>query len=166
MELSILSLRVRALSVLRGLQRHPFVSSYLAVFDALKTDDADFARAYGALCAQIFACGDVNRAMLDAVHFDVNTMTDTLAAPSATLLGAATHDIQALNALLALDGNTLKSAAAGVYRMPALRDLPDYPAAAPLPFRDGAALASFYRAQGYGFFAQASACLLYTSRCV
>ena len=157
MELSILSLRVRALSVLRGLQRHPFVSSYLAVFDALKTDDADFARAYGALCAQIFACGDVNRAMLDAVHFDVNTMTDTLAAPSATLLGAATHDIQALNALLALDGNTLKSAAAGVYRMPALRDLPDYPAAAPLPFRDGAALASFYRAQGYGFFAQASA---------
>ena len=65
--------------------------------------------------------------MLDAVHFDVNTMTDTLAAPSATLLGAATHDIQALNALLALDGNTLKSAAAGVYRMPALRDLPDYP---------------------------------------
>ena len=88
MELSILSLRVRALSVLRGLQRHPFVSSYLAVFDALKTDDADFARAYGALCAQIFACGDVNRAMLDAVHFDVNTMTDTLAAPSATLLGA------------------------------------------------------------------------------
>ena len=157
MELSILSLRVRALSVLRGLQRHPFVSSYLAVFDALKTDDADFARAYGALCAQIFACGDVSRAMLDAVHFDVNTMTDTLDAPSATLLGAATHDIQALNALLALDGNTLKSAAAGVYRMPALRDLPDYPAAAPLPFRDGAALASFYRAQGDGFFAQASA---------
>ena len=52
MELSALSLRLRALSVLRGLQRHPFVSSYLAVFDALKTDDADFARAYGALCAQ------------------------------------------------------------------------------------------------------------------
>ena len=157
MELSILALRVRALSVLRGLQKHPVISAYLDVFDAVGRDAAAFANAYGELCARIFACGDVSKAVLDAVHFDVNTLTDTIDAPAPALLAAATHDIQALNALLALDGNTIKSAAAGVYRMPALRELPDFPACAPLPFRDGAALASFYRAQGYGFFAQSSA---------
>ena len=157
MELSILSLRIRALSVLRNLQKHSLIAAYLAVFDALKTDADHFAAAYGALCAQIFACGDVSQSILDAVHFDTNTLTDTLDVPAAALTYAATHDIQALNALLALDGNTVKSAAADIYRIPALRDLSDFPSAVPLPFRDGAALASFYRAQGYGFYAQASA---------
>ena len=57
MELSILALRVRALSVLRGLQKHPVISAYLDVFDAVGRDAAAFANAYGELCARIFACG-------------------------------------------------------------------------------------------------------------
>ena len=157
MELSALSLQLRGLSVLRGLQDHPLVHAYLDAFDALGQDAAAFASRYGALCAAQFACRDASRALLDAVHFDVNTLTDTIAAPAPALLDAATHDIQALCALLALDGAALKDTAAARLNAPALRDLPDFPAAAPLPFRDGAALASYYRAQGYGFFAQSSA---------
>ena len=157
MELSALSLRLRALSVLRGLQKHPLVHAYLDAFDALSQGAEAFAARYGALCAAQFACGDASRAVLDAVHFDVNTLTDTIAAPAPALLDAATHDIEVLNALLALDGAALKAAAAGRHNSPALLTLPDFPAGASLPFRDGAALASFYRAQGYGFFAQSSA---------
>lgn len=157
MELSALSLRLRALSVLRGLQKHPLVHAYLDAFDALSQGAEAFAARYGALCAAQFACGDASRAVLDAVHFDVNTLTDTIDAPAPALLDAATHDIEVLNALLALDGAALKAAAAGRHNSPALLTLPDFPAGASLPFRDGAALASFYRAQGYGFFAQSSA---------
>ena len=157
MELSALSLRLRALSVLRGLQKHPLVHAYLDAFDALSQSAEAFAARYGALCAAQFACGDASRAILDAVHFDVNTLTDTIDAPAPALLDAATHDIEVLNALLALDGAALKAAAAGRHNSPALLTLPDFPAGASLPFRDGAALASFYRAQGYGFFAQSSA---------
>lgn len=157
MELSALSLRLRALSVLRGLQKHPLVHAYLDAFDALSQSAEAFAARYGALCAAQFACGDASRAVLDAVHFDVNTLTDTIDAPAPALLDAATNDIEVLNALLALDGAALKAAAAGRHNSPALLTLPDFPAGASLPFRDGAALASFYRAQGYGFFAQSSA---------
>lgn len=157
MELSALSLRLRALSVLRGLQKHPLVHAYLDAFDALSQSAEAFAARYGALCAAQFAYGDASRAALDAVHFDVNTLTDTIDAPAPALLDAATHDIEVLNALLALDGAALKAAAAGRHNSPALLTLPDFPAGASLPFRDGAALASFYRAQGYGFFAQSSA---------
>lgn len=157
MELSALSLQVRGLSVLRGLQQHPLVHAYLDVFDALGQNADTFADRYGALCAAQFACRDASRAILDAVHYDVNTLTDTIAAPAPALLDAATHDIEALCSLLALDGAALKSAAAARLNAPALLELPDFPASAPLPFRDGAALASYYRAQGYGFFAQSSA---------
>ena len=157
MDLSALSLRLRALSVLRGLHRHPLVRAYLDTFDALEQGASQFAGCYGALCAAQYACGDASRAVLDAVHFDVNTLTDRIAAPAPALLDAATHDIEVLCALLALDGATLKAAAAGRHNAPALLALPDFPAGAPLPFRDGAALASYYRAQGYGFFAQSSA---------
>ena len=157
MDLSALALRLRALSVLRGLHRHPLVRAYLEAFDALDQGAAQFADRYGALCAARFACGDVSLAVLDAVHFDVNSLTDTIAAPASDLLDAATHDIETLSALLALNGGALKSAAAGRHNAPALLSLPDFPAGDALPFRDGAALASFYRAQGYGFFAQSSA---------
>ena len=157
MELSTLSLHVHALSVLRGLLRHPLVHAYADTLDALDRSPAAFAGCYGALCEALFACGGAHRALLDAVHFDANTLTDRLDTPDPSLLDAATHDIAALNGLLALDGAALKAAAAGRFGLPALHALPDFPAAAPLPFRDGAALASFYRAQGYGFFAQSSA---------
>lgn len=130
----------------------------MSALDSLAGDSAaQFADAYGALCAAHYACGDASRTLLDAVHYDVNTLTDTLAAPADALLGAATRDLETLDALLALDGAALKTAASGRFGVPALLDLPDFPASAPLPFRDGAALASFYRAQGYGFFAQATA---------
>ena len=157
MEFSALSLRLRALSALRGLQKTPLVRAVMHTLDSLTQDSAAFADAYGALCAAHYACGDASRTILDAVHYDVNTLTDTLAAPADALLDAATRDIQTVNALLALDGAALKSAAATRFGTPALLELPDFPAGAPLPFRDGAALASYYRAQGYGFFAQAAA---------
>ncbi|MGI6180476.1 MAG: ATP-binding protein [Agathobaculum sp.] len=157
MELSTLSLRVRALSVLRGLLSNPLVAAYAGALQALSLDPASFADRYGTLCATLFACGNPSRTVLDAVHFDVNPMTDTIDAPAPTLLYAATHDIEVLNALLALDGASLKNAAAAALGAPALRTLPDFPAAEPLPFADGAALAGYYRAEGYGFFAQSSA---------
>lgn len=158
MELTALSLRLHALSALRGLQQHPLVRAYVETLDYLDGANAEcFADAYGALCAAHYAYQDASQALLDAVHYDVNTLTDTLAAPASALLSAATLDIEALNALLALDGTALKTAAAGRYNAPALLTLPDFPASSPLPFRDGAALASYYRARGYGFFAQSSA---------
>ena len=49
------------------------------------------------------------------------------------------------NALLALDGEAFKSAAADKFYEPALEDLPDFEAADSLPFSTGAALADYYR---------------------
>ena len=51
MELSALSLRLRALSVLRGLLSHPLVRAYGDTLTALDGTAADFADRYGALCA-------------------------------------------------------------------------------------------------------------------
>ena len=157
MELSALSLRLRALSVLRGLLPHPLVRAYSDALTALDGTAADFADRYGALCATRFSCGDIAQAVLDAVHFDTNTLTDTINAPEAAVLNAATHDLDVLNALLALDGEAFKSAAADKFYEPALEDLPDFEAADSLPFSTGAALADYYREEGYGFFAQSSA---------
>ena len=109
MELSALSLRLRALSVLRGLLSHPLVRAYGDTLTALDGTAADFADRYGALCATRFSCGDIAQALLDAVHFDTNTLTDTINAPEAAVLNAATHDLDVLNALLALDGEAFKS---------------------------------------------------------
>ena len=50
MELSALSLRLRALSVLRGLLSHPLVRAYGDTLTALDGTAADFADRYGALC--------------------------------------------------------------------------------------------------------------------
>lgn len=157
MELSALSLRLRALSVLRGLLSHPLVRAYGDTLTALDGTAADFADRYGALCATRFSCGDIAQAVLDAVHFDTNTLTDTINAPEAAVLNAATHDLDVLNALLTLDGEAFKAAAADKFYEPALEDLPDFEAADSLPFSTGAALADYYREEGYGFFAQSSA---------
>ena len=119
MELSALSLRLRALSVLRGLLSHPLVRAYGDTLTALDGTAADFADRYGALCATRFSCGDIAQAVLDAVHFDTNTLTDTINAPEAAVLNAATHDLDVLNALLALDGEAFKSAAADKFYEPA-----------------------------------------------
>ena len=54
MELSALSLRLRALSVLRGLLSHPLVRAYGDTLTALDGTAADFADRYGALCATLF----------------------------------------------------------------------------------------------------------------
>ena len=157
MELSALSLRLRALSVLRGLLTHPLVRAYRDTLIALDHSAAAFADRYGALCAARFSHGDIAQAVLDAVHFDANTLTDTIDTPEAAALNAATHDIEVLNALLALNGAALKEAAADRFGADALRFLPDFEAAEPLPFSTGAALADYYRTEGYGFFAQSSA---------
>lgn len=157
MQLSDLSLRLRALSVLRGVLKLPLVHAYAETLSALGGSAADFADRYGALCAERFACGDTSRAFLNAVHFDVNTLTDTISNPSDALLTAATHDIEVLNGLLALTGGRLCEAAAQHFDADALRALPDFAASDALPFSNGAELAGFYRREGYGFFAQSSA---------
>ena len=157
MQLSDLSLRLRALSVLRGVLKLPLVHAYAETLSALGGSAADFADRYGALCAERFACGDISRSFLNAVHFDVNTLTDTIDAPADALLAAATHDIEVLNGLLALTGGQLCEAAAQHFDADALRALPDFAASDALPFSNGAELADFYRREGYGFFAQSSA---------
>ena len=73
MELSALSLRLRALSVLRGLLSHPLVRACGDTLAALDRSAADFADCYGALCATRFSYGDAAQTVLDAVHFDTNT---------------------------------------------------------------------------------------------
>nr|WP_297171683.1 ATP-binding protein [uncultured Agathobaculum sp.] len=157
MELSALSLRLCGLAVLRGLHSHPLVHAYLDTLSALGRSADEFASCYGALCQAQFACRDASQAILDAVHFDLNALTDTIDDPAPALLAATTRDIETLNALLALDGAALKSAAAARMGAPALGDLPDFTPSVPLPFQDGAALAAYYRAHGYGFYAQSSA---------
>ena len=157
MQLFDLSLRLRALSVLRGVLKLPLVHAYAETLSALGGSAADFADRYGALCAERFTCGDMSRAFLNAVHFDVNTLTDTISNPSDALLTAATHDIEVLNGLLALTGGRLCEAAAQHFDADALRALPDFAASDTLPFSNGAELADFYRREGYGFFAQSSA---------
>ena len=157
MQLSDLSLRLHALSVLRGVLRLPLVNAYAETLSAFDRSAADFADRYGALCAARFACGDISRSFLNAVHFDVNTLTDTIDAPADALLAAATHDIEVLNGLLALSGSQLCEAAALHFDADALRSLPDFAPSAALPFTTGAELAGYYRGEGYGFFAQSSA---------
>ena len=157
MQLSDLSLRLHALSVLRGVLRLPLVNAYAETLSAFDRSAADFADRYGALCAARFACGDISRFFLNAVHFDVNTLTDTIDAPADALLAAATHDIEVLNGLLALSGSQLCEAAALHFDADALRSLPDFAPSAALPFTTGADLAGYYQSEGYGFFAQSSA---------
>lgn len=157
MQLSDLSLRLHALSVLRGVLSLPLVNAYAETLSAFDRSAADFADRYGALCAARFACGDISRSFLNAVHFDVNTLTDTIDAPADALLAAATHDIEVLNGLLALSGSQLCEAAALHFDADALRSLPDFAPSAALPFTTGTELAGYYRRDGYGFFAQSSA---------
>lgn len=157
MDLTALSLELHALSVLRALQAHPLVRAYADALDALDTNAAHFADCYGALCAARFAAGNVRDDVLRAVHFDTNALTDALQAPTDALLDAATHDLSALCRLLSLDGDTLKNAAAERFSAPTLRGLCDFPASSALPFSGGGELAAYYRAQGYGFFAQSRA---------
>ena len=157
MQLFDLSLRLHALSVLRGVLRLPLVNAYAETLSAFDRSAADFADRYGALCAARFACGDISRSFLNAVHFDVNTLTDTIDAPADALLAAATHDIEVLNGLLALSGSQLCEAAALHFDADALRSLPDFAPSAALPFTTGTELAGYYRREGYGFFAQSSA---------
>ena len=123
MQLSDLSLRLHALSVLRGVLRLPLVNAYAETLSAFDRSAADFADRYGALCAARFACGDISRFFLNAVHFDVNTLTDTIDAPADALLAAATHDIEVLNGLLALSGSQLCEAAALHFDADALHSL-------------------------------------------
>ena len=65
MQLSDLSLRLHALSVLRGVLRLPLVNAYAETLSAFDRSAADFADRYGALCAARFACGDISRSFLN-----------------------------------------------------------------------------------------------------
>ncbi len=156
MDVSTLSIRLHGLSVLRGTLTNPLVNAFSQLFDAIREDAHSFADRYGELCLQYYSCGDASSTMLDAVHFDVNPLNST-ANPSHWLRTAATRDIEELNRLLALDSGMLKTAASKVFSAPALLELPDFPSSPPLPFANGDELMEFYRREGYGFFARASA---------
>jgi len=173
MDLSVLSLRLHALSVLRRLQTHPLLNAYMDTLDALSVSATRFADCYGVLCEMQFAYGDVSSAMLDAIHCDTNALTDALSLSSAApgcvthaashlalqpaLLETATFDLATLNALLKLTGSALKDEADAAFHQHAFHSLPDFPAAAPLPFGTGEELVQYYRTNGYGFFSQAAA---------
>ena len=133
MELSIFAARAGAFSCAPPGSGTRSSSYYSCGFDAQDRRRGFRALAHGALCPDL-ACGDVNRAMLDAVHFDVNTMTDTLAAPPPpcwarprTISGRSTP-------CSPLDGNYAQVRAAGrIPRAQLTRDLADI--RPPLPYR-------------------------------
>ncbi len=156
MDIYTYSLKLKGLSVLRGVLDEPFIAAFSNTLDALKKDETDFAECYGKLCFQYFSSGDASKTVLDAVHFDVNPL-NSKPEPSDLILKAATNDIEALNLLLSLDSGRLKASAFGAFSEAALLELPDFPASKPLPFKDGRGLYEFYCKNGFGAFAKASA---------
>ncbi len=154
-----LATHLQFLSVLGGLTEHPLVQRYRSALEALRSDSTAFGWEYGALCELVYRIGDVRQALLEAVHCDENALNARLSDPSAWLLDAATHDLAVLNGLLALSGSDLLADARAAF--PDLRGctegMPDFPPSGSLPFSTGAALAAYYRENGFGFFARANA---------
>lgn len=157
MKMRQLTTHLSFLSVLEGLTDLPLLQRYRNVLEA--GDSTAFGWEYGALCKQIYRIGDVRQAFLEAVHCDENPLNARLDSPSPYVLDAATHDLAALNGLLALSGGDLLRMAREAF--PDLKEsiegLPTFPASEPLPFSTGEELAGYYRANGYGTFACATA---------
>jgi len=150
---SVIALKLRGLSVLRGVRSNPLIKAFSAALEAQNA--FSFASAYGELCLECFS-HDASQEILNAVHFDINPLNST-ANPSPALLSAASQDINSLNDMLGLESNSLKTFAAEIFSAPALFELPELPRMNPLPFSSGEELLSFYKRKGFGFFARASA---------
>lgn len=154
-----LEIHLQFLSVLGNLAGHPLVQGYRAALDALRGDSAVFGGKYGALCDCVYRTGDLRQALLEAVHCDENALNAQLDAPARHILDAAAHDLSVLNGLLALSGEDFlrdaREAFPGIAEY--LTSLPVFPAGEALPFSTGEELAAYYRENGYGFFARASA---------
>lgn len=171
MDAETLSLGLQSLSVFRNLHKHPLIQAYRDVLDTLlillkdSRDDyiLHFADRYGALCAQIYAERDITANLLSAVHFNENALTKFLDEPCAKEFEqAVTYDIEILNQLLSLSSLDLKNTISEIPKLLQkttlfLLNLPDFAPSAPLPFHDFETLRNFYKKNGYGFFAQATA---------
>ncbi len=156
MDISAFSLRLRGLSVLRGALSEPLIKAFSDTFSALYSNPQNFASEYGKLCSIYYSSGGASKAVLEAVHTDLNPLNSS-EEKSKDLLRAATNDIQALNLMLSLDSGAIKAAAKDAFSEPALMTLPDFPFSPPLPFSNAEELIEFYKKNGFGFFTKADA---------
>lgn len=157
MDFSALILRLNGLSVFRNLLKHPLISEYFKALSALQSSAETFAFCYGSLCESLLFCPDITNAILDAIRFDNNALTNQINAPEKAVLAAADKDIKTINELLQIDGTAFKNAAARKFDEETLSYLADFPSNKKLPFETGEALLAFYQTKGYGFFAQSTA---------
>lgn len=153
--IDVLATELEFLSVLRTLRDHPLIQQYHAVLSAFSDTPNIFASAYGALCHSIYKIGDPGIALLSAIHCDNNAITDHIDDPSEQIICAATYDIKILNDIIALSGRNLLEYGYHVFgkALPNIERLPNFNSGTPLPFSDGIQLCTYYRKQGFGFFA-------------
>ncbi len=155
-DISAFSLKLRGLSVLRGVLSEPFISAFSDTLSALYSNAPDFASKYGILCSEFYSRKGASNTVLEAVHANLNPLNSDSVKIDA-LLSAATKDIETLNTMLSLDSTSIKTAARDAFSEPALMELPDFPASPPLPFLNAEELMGFYHKNGFGFFAKANA---------
>lgn len=158
MDLQTLALDLDFLSVLRTLRKHTLVQRYQDVLWSLSDTPRSFAKAYGALCAEVYRAGDPTAVLLRSIHCDSNVLTDTIDHPTEQVMQAAEHDVQTLRSLLSVDGSELLDTAKSIFgkALPDLHTLPVFAAGSNLPFADAKGLRDYYQTQGFGFFAEAT----------
>lgn len=178
MDITTLFYRLHSLSIFRNLYDIPLVKAYQNTLDALviplKNDCTSdkvlricrFIDNYSALCAETYAKENNTDMLLSAIHFDENVLTKFLDEPrSEEFQRAVTYDIEVFNALLTLSSSDLRSAANQIFLNMSADEqtrgitlpLPNFQPSEPLPFHDFETLRDFYKKNGYGFFAQATA---------
>ncbi len=87
--------------------------AYGDTLTALDGTAADFADRYGALQRDPPPAAISRRQCSTPCTLTPTPLTDTINAPEAAVLNAATHDLDVLNALLALDGRSLQVRSSG-----------------------------------------------------
>lgn len=158
MDLQMLALDLDFVSVLRNLNNHPLMKQYRKTLRAFAGEVYDFAASYGALCAEIYRCGDPGRVLLCAIHCDSNALTDMIDHPTKAVMDAVTHDLRVIQDLLSISGWDLLDMAKSIFgqQLPPLEALPGFQPGTPLPFQDGEGLRTYYQNNGFGFFAAAT----------
>jgi len=178
MDVTTLFLGLHGLSVFRNLYKHPLIQAYRDTIDAIVAPSKNnldnnenyyisrFADCYGTLCAQVYDEKNSAANLLSAIHFQENPLTKFLDEPCAKeFQTAVTSEIEIFNELLALSGyefinaacNELLNMGVSKQKRTALLNLPNFAPSKPLPFHDFETLREFYKKNGYGFFAQATA---------
>lgn len=111
--LDILSLRLKALAVFRGLLADPVVDALLALLDSLEGGAAHMAvSAYGEFVSRLYqAGGDLGRYMLDAVETDENAYIRALGrgeTPPGPMARCLETELETLQAAASLDCQDLR----------------------------------------------------------